>query len=833
MIYVFGAYEFDTDRRVLHLAGMPVDLEPKVFDLLAYLIQHHDQFVSREKLYAQLWSQQFVSEAALTYCISEARKAVGDNGRAQRVIKTVHGRGYRFIAPVAKRLPGSASEEAATVPSLLPKAEPTPPATPGQSEPAIPLQHVDTAESVRPVPPALGAERRQLTVLWCRGVASSVHARPLDPEEIHQVVQDVQRVCDQVIQRFDGWMAQHFGDGFVVYFGYPRSHEDNARRAVHTALEIVRSIARLSPEFKRQHGVEFTVQVGIHTGLAVISAFGSGGRRVQPALGDTPHIAAQLASLAALNTVVVSPTTLQLIEGYFICRALGAHIPDNASETLVMYQVYQESDAQSRLDVALVTGLTPFVGREHEVGLLRERWAQGKEGRGQVVVLSGEAGIGKSRLVQVLQEHLAGEVYTKLEGRCSPYAQQSPLYPVVEQVQRWLQWRQDDTPQAKLRQLEESLEAAGFVLEEVVPLFAALCSLPLSDRYPPLNLAPQRQKQQMLAAVLAWLLKEAERQPVCLVMEDLHWVDPSTLELLTLLIDQVPLARLLVVLTCRPDFTPPWAMRSHITHIAVGRLTPTQSEWMIERVTVGKALPAEVQEQLLEKTNGVPLFVEELTKMVLESGLVKEKEWQYELAGPLQPLAIPTTLQDSLMARLDRQGVGKLVAQLGATVGREFSYGVLQAVAPLDEATLQQGLTQLVGAEILYQRGLPPQAHYVFKHVLIQEAAYQSLLRSTRQQYHRQIAQVLEERFPERGETQPELLAHHYTEAGLAEQAIGYWQRAGQHASDRSAHLEAISHLTIGIGLLKTLPETPERTRHALTLHIALGAAPQVRKATR
>jgi DNA-binding winged helix-turn-helix (wHTH) protein len=295
MIYVFGAYEFDTDRRVLRLAGMPVDLEPKVFDLLAYLIQHHDQFVSREKLYAQLWSQQFVSEAALTYCISEARKAVGDNGRAQRVIKTVHGRGYRFIAPVTKHLPGSTSEEAATVPSLLPKADPTPPAAPGQSEPAIPLEHVDTAESVRPMPPALGAERRQLTVLWCRGVASSIHARPLDPEEIHQVVQDVQRVCDQVIQRFDGWMAQHFGDGFVVYFGYPRSHEDNACRAVHTALEIVRSIARLSQEFKRQHGVEFTVQVGIHTGLAVISAFGSGGRRVQPALGDTPHIAAQLA----------------------------------------------------------------------------------------------------------------------------------------------------------------------------------------------------------------------------------------------------------------------------------------------------------------------------------------------------------------------------------------------------------------------------------------------------------------------------------------------------------------------------------------------------------
>jgi class 3 adenylate cyclase/predicted ATPase len=833
MIYVFGAYEFDTDRRVLRLAGTPVDLEPKVFDLLAYLIQHHDQFVSRARLYEQLWPQQFVSEAALTYCIAEARKAVGDSGRAQRVIKTVHGRGYRFIAPVTERLPDSAAEEVtAAPPSPLPDPDLQLPVTPGQRAPAT--------ESTWPGPPALGAERRQLTVLWCRGVVASVHARPLDPEEIHPVIQDVQRVCDQIIQRFDGWIAQHFGDGFVVYFGYPRAHEDNARRAAHTALEIVESLARLAPAFREQYGVAFTMQAGIHTGLVVVSALGNGDRRLQPALGDTPRIAAQLASLAAPHTVVVSPATLQLIEGYFVCRALGVHIPDHTSESLVMYQVCQESEAQSRLDVARVAGLTPFVGREHEVGLLCERWAQSQAGRGQVVVLSGEAGIGKSRLVQALYEHIGGEVYTRLEGRCSPYAQQSPLYPVVEQVQRWLQWRQDDTPQMKLRKLEEALVAAGLGLQEMVPLVATLCSLPLPEHYPPLNLAPQRHKQQMLAAVLAWLLQEAERQPVCLVLEDLHWVDPSTLELLHLLIDQVPLARLLVVLTCRPDFVPPWAMRSHVTHMAVGRLTPTQSERMIAQVTVGKTLPAEIQEQLLEKTNGVPLFVEELTRMVLESGLVKEKESHYELAGPLPTLAIPSTLQDSFMARLDRQGLGKQVAQLGATLGREFSYGLLQAVSPLDEATLQQGLEQLVRVEILYQRGLPPQAQYFFKHVLMQEAAYQSLLRRTRRQYHRQIAQVVEERFPELGEERPELLAHHYTEAGLSAQAVVYLQRAGQRALEHSAYVEALAHLRQALALTATLPETPERVQHELTLSMALGvtlavtqgyAAPEVEQA--
>jgi len=671
-------------------------------------------------------------------------------------------------------------------------------------------------------------------------VAASVHARPLDPEEIHPVIQDVQRVCDQIIQRFDGWIAQHFGDGFVVYFGYPRAHEDNARRAAHTALEIVQSLVRLAQVLREQYGVEFTMQVGIHTGLAVISALGCGDRRMQPALGDTPRIAARLASLAAPYTVVVSPGTLQLIQGYFVCRALGVHILDNTAESLVIYQICQESEAQSRLDVARVAGLTPFVGREHEVGLLCERWTQSKSGRGQVVVLSGEAGIGKSRLVQALHEHISGEVYTRLEGRCSPYAQQSPLYPVIEQVQRWLQWRQDDTPQMKLRKLEEALLTAGCGLPEVVPLVATLCSLPLPERYPPLNLAPQRQKQQMLAAILTWLLQEAERQPVCLVLEDLHWVDPSTLELLHLLIDQVPLARLLVVLTCRPDFMPPWAMRSHVTHITVGRLTPTQSELMIAQVTGRKALPAEIQEQLLEKTNGVPLFVEELTRMVLESGLVKEKEWHYELAGPLPALAIPSTLQDSFMARLDRQGLSKQVAQLGATLGREFSYGVLQAVSSLDEATLQQGLEQLVRVEILYQRGLPPQAQYCFKHVLMQEAAYQSLLRRTRRQYHCQIAQVLEERFPELCEEQPELLAHHTTEAGLNARAVVYLQRAGQRALERSAYVEALSHLQQALALATTLPDPPERVQHELTLSMALGvtlavtqgyAAPEVEQA--
>jgi predicted ATPase len=463
-------------------------------------------------------------------------------------------------------------------------------------------------------------------------------------------------------------------------------------------------------------------------------------------------------------------------------------------------------------------GLTPLVGREQEIGLLHERWVQARDGLGQVVVLSGEAGIGKSRLVQVLTEHLAGVVYTRIECHCSPYAQQSALYPVIEQLQRWLQWRQETPPPEKLRALEAALVPYGFALEEAVPLLAALLALPLPAHYPPLTLEPQRQKQKTLEAVLTWWLKEAERQPVCLVVEDLHWVDPSTLELLSLLLDQVPTVPMLVLLLSRPEFHLPWPLRSHLLHLALNRLSHPQVETMVAHLTGGKALPAEVHRQLVATTDGVPLFVEELTKMVLETGLVKEREGYYELTGPLPPVAIPATLHDSLMARLDRLSAGKRVAQLGAVIGRQCAYGLLRAVAPWDEETLQRALGQLVDAELLYPRGYPPNATYLFKHALIQEAAYQSLLKSTRQQYHQRIAQVLAAQFPETVETQPELLAHHYTEAGLQAQALPYWHQAGQRAIARSAYAEARQHLTTGLEVLAIVPETPARYQHELVL---------------
>jgi tetratricopeptide (TPR) repeat protein len=521
---------------------------------------------------------------------------------------------------------------------------------------------------------------------------------------------------------------------------------------------------------------------------------------------------------------VISPATHRLIEGYFACQALGVPVRPRVSPPGPAYRVLQ-SIAASRLDAGVTTGLTPLVGREREVGLLLERWEQANEGRGQVVLLSGEPGIGKSRLVQVLDLRLAGEPPTRLEYRCSAYHQNSALYPVIETLQRLLQFTRDHSAQQKLSTLEAMLEAYGFSLEEAMPLFAPLLALPLPDRYSPLAGTPERRKQKTLEALLAWLLKEAERHVTLSVWEDLQWIDPSTLELLGLFLEEAPTASVLVLLTCRPEFSPPWTTRSHLTQIPLGRLPRKQVEVMIERVAGGRPLPGEVLQQLVTKTDGVPLFVEELTKMVLESGLLEERDGRYELTGPLAPLAIPSTLHDSLMARLDRLGPGKELAQLGAAIGREFPYELIREVSSRDEGTLQQELTRLVDAELLSRSGVPPQARYVFRHALIQDAAYQSLLESTQRQYHRQIARALEDRFPEVGRAHPELLAHHYTEAGLESEAVVYWQRAGQGAIERSANVEAVGHLSQGLVLLETLPDTPERAQHELTLQLTLGAS--------
>jgi predicted ATPase len=465
-----------------------------------------------------------------------------------------------------------------------------------------------------------------------------------------------------------------------------------------------------------------------------------------------------------------------------------------------------------------------LVGRELEAGFLAERWEQAQAGAGQAVLLSGEPGIGKSRLTNELRVQVEHHDHAvPLAFQCSPYAQNSAFHPIIERLSQVLQLRPEDAPEHKVGKLCEALRPYRFPQAETLALFARLLSLPAPADRPPLTLSPQRQKQKTQEALVAWFIEAAEQRAVYAIWEDLHWADSSTLEVLSLLLDQLPTARILAVLTYRPEFSPPWPVRSHMSQFTLGRLGQAQMEAMVTTVTGGKPLPQALMAEVARKTDGIPLFVEEFTKVVVESDWLHETDGQYALTGPLPTLAIPSTLQDSLMARLDRLATAKAVAQLGATIGREFSYALLAAISPFGEETLSEGLRQLVAAELVYQRGLPPDAQYQFKHALIQDTAYQSLLKRTRQQYHQQIAEVLAQQFTEVAATQPELLAQHYTEAGLTEQAIEYWQKAGQHASDRSAYEEALSHVTTGLTLLQTLPETLTRQQQELALQLALG----------
>jgi TOMM system kinase/cyclase fusion protein len=707
-----------------------------------------------------------------------------------------------------------------------------PPSKPIQPVEQLAHQDDQGAQAPRPsvVPRAPEAERRQLTVLFCDLVDSTVLASQLDPEEWRELVRAYQETCAKVIAHYEGHIAQYLGDGLLVYFGYPQAHEDDAQRAVRAGLEMVEAMARLNARLERERGVHLAVRLGCHTGLVVVGEMGGGERQEQLALGETPNVAARLQGLAAPDTIAISEATSRLIQGYFVCHDLGSHLLKGLAAPVQVYRVLGESGVQSRLEVGSARGLTPLVGRESEVALLLERWQHVKDGTGQVVVLSGEAGIGKSRLIHALQDQMAREPHTRMECRCSPYHQHSALFPLIAHLQRVLAWDREAVPQEKFRKLEQVLERHPWPLPEVVPLLAALLSMPLPTLYPPLTLTSERQKQKTLEALLAWLVAETERQPVLFIVEDLHWVDPSTLEWLSLVVEQSPTARLYALFTCRPEFTPPWSARAHLTPLTLSRLPRPQATQLVHSVTGGKPVPAEVLAQIVAKTDGVPLFVEELTKTVLESGVVREREGAYELAGPLPPLAIPTTLQDSLMARLDRLAPIKAVAQLGATIGRQFGYELLRVVSPLDDAALQQGLRQLVEAELVYQRGIPPQATYLFKHALVRDAAYQSLLKSTRQQYHQRIAQVLAEQFSETAETQPELLAHHYTEAGLNAQAIDYWQQAGQRAIQRSANREAVNHFTMGLALLSTLPDDSQHTQAELELLMNLGTPLMVTK---
>ncbi|MET4418927.1 adenylate/guanylate cyclase domain-containing protein [Bradyrhizobium sp. RT3a] len=588
------------------------------------------------------------------------------------------------------------------------------------------------------------AERRQVTVMFADLVGSTAMVSRVDPEEMRKVIRAYQNTVSGEISRYVGHVAKFMGDGVLAYFGWPKAHEDDAERAARAGLAVTQSVAGLtSPD-----GQPLAARVGIATGLVVVGDLvGSGEAQERDVIGETPNLAARLQALARPGQVVIAESTWRLLGRLFEVEDLGQRALDGFDEPLRIF-LLGPSVAEDRFEALHGTGLVPLVGREQELALLLDRWARVRDGEGQVVLLSGEPGIGKSRLVRALRERLARETYTPLSHFCSPFHQTSPLHPVIDLLERGAGFARDDGPLQKLDKLEALIAVATRDVAGAAPLLAALLSVPTAPRYPPLELSPEQQKRRTFDALVDQLTGLAAHRPVLAVYEDVHWADPSTLEWLESAIERVQTLPILVLITCRPEFSPRWTGHAHLTLLTLSRLGRRQGASMVEQLTGGKALPAEVLAQVLARTDGVPLFVEELTKAILESGMLAEESDRYILGGPLPPLAIPATLHDSLMARLDRFAPVKQVAQIASCIGREFSYDLVSMTAPLSEAILQDALKGLCASELVFCRGTPPNATYRFKHALVHEVAYRSLLRSRRQQLHARIATVLEEHFP-------------------------------------------------------------------------------------
>ena len=669
--------------------------------------------------------------------------------------------------------------------------------------------------------PASAAERRQLTIMFCDMVGSSALSTRLDPEEQSNVIAAFHTCCADEIKALGGMVAQYLGDGVLAYFGYPTAHENDAERAILAGLAILKSVASLRPVAD----VAVQTRIAIGSGVVVVGDLvRQDVTQENAAIGETTNLVARLQATAEPNSLVISPVTYRLVGALFDYLDLGRQTLKGFSEPVHVRQVLGPSKVESRFEAQHPSGTSPLLGREEELDLLLRRWEEAKRGEGRVVLLTGEPGIGKSRIARALRDQLTSDSHTPLTYFCSPHHQSSALYPHITQLNRAAGIERDHGAEAKLDKLQSLLAQSTGNLAENMPLFAALLAIPAGDRYPSPEMTPQRRKERTLAALLDQLRRLASQQPVLMVFEDLHWIDPTSLELLSLAIEQISKQRILLLATARPEFTPSWPNHGHTSTLSLNRLGRSDGETLITGITKGKRLPAEVRDQIIGRTDGVPLFVEELTKTVLESGLLWEGEDDFELTGPLPPLAIPSTLHASLLARLDRLAAVKDVAQIGAVIGREFSYPLIAAAAALPEQVLRDALSQLVGAELIYQRGVPPDATYQFKHALVQDAAYTSLVRSRRQQLHSQIARALEDRLPDVVGTEPETLAHHFTEAGLTQSALSYWLKAGQYATARPAYKEAVNHIERGLALLTTLPESADRDRRELDFLIALRA---------
>ena len=681
----------------------------------------------------------------------------------------------------------------------------------GELDAASPAAPVASTKQV----PQDAAERRQVTVMFSDLVGSTALSARMDPEDLREVISAYQKCVTEAVHLFGGFVAKYMGDGVLIYFGYPQAHEDDAERAVRAGLALIAAVATLTTRASLQ------TRVGIATGLVVVGdLIGSGEAQERGIVGETPNLAARLQGIAEPNMVVISESTRRLLGSLFDLDDLGAKDLKGISGPVRAWAALRASSAESRFEALHATDLTALVGREEETELLLRRWSRAKTGEGQVILLSGEAGIGKSRLTAALLAHISEEPHERLRCFCSPLHIDSAFYPIIKQLERAARLAPDDTPQARLDKLDGLLARSAAAPEDSA-LVAELLSLKNDGRYPTVPFEPQQWRQRTLEALLTQIVALARSKPVLMIFEDAHWTDPTSLELVGRIVDRIRTLRVLLLVTFRPEFEPPWIGRAHVTALTINRLTQRDIEAMIDGVAGNKLLPGRIRQDIIERTDGIPLFVEEMTKAVLEAE--SEGEVQRTVAAvPPSAVPVPTSLHAPLMARLDRLGPAKEVAQVGAAMGREFSHSLLSAVAHKPGEELGSALDRLIAAGLLFRQGMPPHATYLFKHALVQDAAYGTLLREPRRALHARIAEALENQFVEIAESQPELVARHCTEAGLIDKAAGLWGKAGQRSLERSALAEAVKQLTRALGQIAALPGTPALRREQIKLQVAL-----------
>ncbi|MGA9329294.1 MAG: AAA family ATPase, partial [Bradyrhizobium sp.] len=749
MLFIFSSYVLDTARRELRRGESVLSVQPQVFDLLEYLIRNRGRVVSKDDMLNAVWGGRIVSESTLATRINAARGAIGDDGESQHLIRTLLRKGIRFVGEV---------REAEDEPQA-PRAGPSPSGA----------------------APWVEAERRQLTVMSCDFAGVRELATRLDPEELRSVIGACQTCCAEVAARWDGTVAQFTEDGATIHFSYPQAHEDDAERAVGAGLDLLARITR------RENGWanSLSARIGIATGMVIVGGHAAGEAPENVAVGEAPMLAAALRSVAPLGGVMIAASTKGLLGELFEYEAVGLFALDGFPSPIAAWRVTSPREIKSRFEALHASGLTALVGREEESELLLRRWSRAKSGAGQVVLLSGEAGIGKSRLAAALLEHLADEPHTRLRYFCSPQHTDSALYPIIGQMERAARLARDDTPQAKLDKLAALLAKTSTSIEDAA-LIVEMLSLPNDGRYPAHELTPEQRRQGTLEALILQMQALARQNPVLMIFEDAHWTDATSLEALGRVVDRIVAHRILLIVTFRPEFEPPWIGRPHVAALTINRLTESEVDAMIDRIVGNKLIPASVRPDIIERSDGVPLFVEEMTKAVLEAE--GDSAAQHVAAAvPSPTLAVPASLHASLMARLDRLGPAKEVAQIGAAIGREFSHALLAAVVRQPEAELRSALDRLIAAGLLFRHGAPPHAAYLFKHALVQDAAYGTLLREPRRALHARIAEILERQFVEIAENQPELVARHCAEAGLIEKAAALWGKAGQRSLERSA----------------------------------------------